>query len=492
MIMGDKHPDETTIELYVLGSSPENEDMVWLEAHLAQCRSCGELHAAIREFYRDLDLETGPGGAPASGLPIPTRHPDSHLRHVPGKRSGDRLPAGRMVETAFPIRMARWIVKHPVISTTTGLGAFGLMILFLLPGPGIFTARRDTNPVNYRVEGVMVSIVNRADSVLMTERVSKSYAAELVNQDDTHSRTAVRILFVDVDGNGTNEFLQVRNPGRPVDIPVSDLLLRSPEKEIPLWRYEPVRRFSFPGKTEGNAPDFLIRTIDAGDYDRDGAMEVYVISVHTHFPSTLARLDAATGAEQGLFVHIGHINIMRAADLDGDGVSELIIGGRNNAYRHAFVAVLDPRHISGRGPATEPYIPDGIPPAAIRSYVLFPRTIVGAGIDDGELSEHVAGIDVNRAENYVRVTVDEYNSTPVHASYTVVFDQAMNPINFQTGSEFDTLADSLDRRGLLPVPVDADYQRSFLTQLLYLRGEEWTTRPLSTRFGQHPDSTRIR
>ena len=35
------------------------------------------------------------------------------------------------------------------------------------------------------------------------------------------------------------------------------------------------------------------------------------------------------------------------------------------------MAVLDPRHISGRGPATEPYIPDGIPPAAIRSYVLF-------------------------------------------------------------------------------------------------------------------------
>ncbi len=492
MNMGEKHPDETTIELYVLGSPPEDEDMAWLAAHLEQCRSCGELHAAIREFYRDLDVETGSGETPPSGLPVPTRQPDSPARRVLRGMSGDGLPAGRMVETAFPIRMARWIVKHPVISTTTGLGAFGLMILSLLPAPGLFTAPADTNPVNYRVEGVMVSIVNRADSVLMTEQVSKSYAAELVNQDDTPSRTPVRMLFADVDGNGRNEFLQVRNPGRPVDIPEADVLLRSLEEETPLWRYAAAKRFTFPGKTEGNAPDFGIRTIDAGDYDQDGVMEVYVLSVHTHFPSTLAKLNAATGAELELFLHIGHITVLQAADLDGDGVSELIIGGRNNAYRQAFVAVLDPRHMSGRGPATDPYLPDGILPAPIRSYVLFPRTIVGAAIDDGELSEHVTGIDVNRAENYLRVTVDEYNSAPVHASYTVVFDRTMNPINFQTGSEFDTLADSLDSRGLLPVPVDPAYQRNFLTNLMYLRGEEWTTRPLSKRFGQYPDPTGAR
>jgi len=481
---GMSHPDEMTVELYVLGSPEAGPGRQKLSEHFEACSSCRQLRDTITLFYRDLEGTPRGSETTARNLPARTRPDTPEVRPSATPVPRDRAQVFRVVETAFPVRAARWIMRHPVASTSATLGVVGMLIFLLLPRTTLFNAA-DTDPANFNVRGLMVQIVNRSDSVLWTEQVNGEYARELERQSEGESSPEVRMLFRDLDGDGTNEILQVMNPGRPAKISAGELLARSSDGGTLLWKYSASRRFNFPERTEGNTPDFGIRTIREGDFDNDGKPEVYVLTAHSHFPTWIAKLDGATGKELALFLHVGHIVRMTSADLDGDGVAELIISGRNNAFRRAFVAVLDPRAISGRGPATGPYFPAGIPPAAIRSYVLFPRTVVGDAIDDGTLIEMASAVDVNTAERYLRVSITETNDLHQRGSFTVVFDRSMNAVNFQTGDDFDLLSDSLRARGRVTGPSGQEYARQYLGGLRYFSGDSWATRTLSPHFGQN-------
>lgn len=69
---------------------------------------------------------------------------------------------------------------------------------------------------------------------------------------------------------------------------------------------------------------------------------------HTWWPSLLLVLDGA-GRRLGSFVHPGQIRSVRALEVAGRPL--VLIGGVSNAFRAAFLAVLDGATVTGHGPA---------------------------------------------------------------------------------------------------------------------------------------------
>jgi hypothetical protein len=67
---------------------------------------------------------------------------------------------------------------------------------------------------------------------------------------------------------------------------------------------------------------------------------------HTGYPSVLLVVDS-TGKPRGEFWHVGHLNVLKALDLDGDGIVKLIAGGVQHGADQAVLIVLDPRNIHG-------------------------------------------------------------------------------------------------------------------------------------------------
>ena len=54
--------------------------------------------------------------------------------------------------------------------------------------------------------------------------------------------------------------------------------------------------------------------------------------------------------------HSGHLNHLQAADLDGNGRTEFVLAGINNARHAATLVVLDEDHFAGA--SQEPETPD--------------------------------------------------------------------------------------------------------------------------------------
>jgi hypothetical protein len=71
--------------------------------------------------------------------------------------------------------------------------------------------------------------------------------------------------------------------------------------------------------------------------------------------------------------HSGHLLSIVCADIDGDGIEEILLAGVNNGYGLATLVILDPRDV--RGASVQPFRQLlGCEPGTEKAVVLFPRT----------------------------------------------------------------------------------------------------------------------
>jgi hypothetical protein len=64
--------------------------------------------------------------------------------------------------------------------------------------------------------------------------------------------------------------------------------------------------------------------------------------------------------------------MLRHHDIDGDGVEELLLGGINDGYNKAFLAVFDPAKVGGYGPVPQEFTPTQASPGTEKYYLMFP------------------------------------------------------------------------------------------------------------------------
>lgn len=104
------------------------------------------------------------------------------------------------------------------------------------------------------------------------------------------------------------------------------------EKGQVKWEFVPGRKVSAP--KEDFSDIYFVTTFQAIPKTGQHASLVIANSVHSRtFPNQVVALDGRTGANLGEYWHSGHLLHLAIADLDGDGVEEILLAGVNNGYK---------------------------------------------------------------------------------------------------------------------------------------------------------------
>jgi hypothetical protein len=467
------HLNETTLELFLLGAKEVESQRGEIESHLRECEGCREQYEDISQFYEGVRSELASREAPSL---IERDLQPIRQRRGAVNRVGDRAAVSQVVETALPVRVARWVIQHPYVASGGTLLAIGMLA-------GLFVSNlrrpkepvKDMNPVSVRLAGEMFLLQNK-----YAETIGELHVGEPTVSD---ARAAERYGytfagFADIDGDERNEVFWARNPETEIDSSAVVYCQRVADIK-PLWAVSIRQRLAFEHPNSVLKGRYRIRRVEVGDYDADGVPEVYVVAYHDWSPSLIRKLDGRTGKELGTYVHAGHINTLSAFDFDGDGRRELLLAGANNGFHSAFVAVLDPRFISGYSQAAEGRIPQGMHPANERAYVLLPMTRAAKAMHPDDYSQ--ARIErMSLTDTSFIAIVDDRVPDPIGDQSAIIyltFEKGLRCISAVPSERYRFLYGELVRGGKIPDQALEEYLQEYIRSFLYWDGERWVNAP---------------
>ena len=237
-----------------------------------------------------------------------------------------------------------------------------------------------------------------------------------------------------------------------------------------LWSFKTGREMKYGGKTY--SADYRIGGLSAEDLDGDGKLEIIVIAVHRpDWPCQLAVLNSE-GKMRGEFWNAGYFSDLVSADLNGDGIKEVLAGGTNNEYGLGCLAAFDAASIRGGSPQENPdfQCPE-LGPGSELFYVLFPRT------------------DVDQADSY---PVDAIVSVELLSNRRIQVKTNLARIYFDFDFNFDSPELIIDhgfilahgkalREGKVNSVLNSEYKKNLLKGIRYWDGDKWSPDPTMSR-----------
>jgi hypothetical protein len=252
------------------------------------------------------------------------------------------------------------------------LGASLAAILALAAAVTQYVARHQRGaPATFRAEFATLTVMDAGGREVFRRTFDKPFATAAYDGYEGQRR----IWFGDIDGDRRTETLFVYLPSE-ANLLGTTLYCFS-DGGAPKWIFTPGRTISDAGGAS-YPPPYVISGISVMDLGAAGGRRIAVTSRHpVHYPNQFVLLDGR-GAVQGEYWHSGHLDYVQLADLDGDGVQEILLAGVNNAYKQATLVVLDSRDFTGASWQGEgsPYQILGYPPGKELAALLFPRTCI--------------------------------------------------------------------------------------------------------------------
>jgi hypothetical protein len=399
--------------------------------------------------------------------------------HIVGARTVEDFIVNRRVSTSryvpFTVHAGRkvWKQRRPV-------AAMVIILLLAIVGK-LWYGPIDKEPADLKFEGETMVVVNRHGDALTEIRVGP----ETVDQANATGGVAA---IADIDGDGNKEVIWGQalrdNPKQ-----VSRIVCQEIRSHTMCWEFPLVRRLEFPNTTDVSDSNFSFRSLLLGDFDNDKRDELLVLANHVNvFPSVILKIDPTNGREKDCYLHIGHLIHIRTADLDGDGILEVLATGVNNAYREACFTVLDPRFIHGHSPLRPSYAVEGYDPGAERTYVRIPMTFVGKAVEQATKNS-ADDVEIWGSTQTMIVHVRDHDYSAYGATLLYHFSFDLSPVSIGTGSDYDKVAQlfidegktDLFPRGTRFEDVKKSYLDRQLRTLLYWDGSEWQNQPVPSR-----------
>lgn len=365
-----------------------------------------------------------------------------------------------------------WKWRRPVAAGL--ILTLGVVVAALLYGP------LDKVPTSFKLEGEHLTVLNQYNQVLERIPVGGETVYSFMDPSQQliqHTPAAI----ADFDGDGIREIVWIEN-GRKNDIFYTVLRCKSIGSPDIRWKFTPEWKISFRNNSDVNSSAFRAIQVLVEDFDGDGRTEVLANFRHEAFPGVVAKIDAITGEEISHYLHIGHFTAMKAHDLNGDGLKEILLCGTNNAFRVACFTVLDPRNISGHSPLTREYEVVGYERGREIGYIRIPRTRVGDQYRAVVKSNVCLGLNIHEADSSISIRMldafipADSPGGPLSAMIWVKLGFDLTCRGIVTGDNYDIVYDDLVEKGKIePIwrfEALEGYERSFL----YLQGEEWVGR----------------
>src|ERR1035437_596466 len=254
-----------------------------------------------------------------------------------------------------------------------------------------------------------------------------------------HRNLIRRCVFADLGDDGKTETLFVHVP---LDFAsVGTALICFDEDGKIRWQFDPGRPIQ--DTRQEYFPPYFISSVNIIPV-KDAGPQILVSSNHyLHNPNQIAMLDPS-GALVSEYWHSGHLYSVLHADLNGDGVEEILLAGVNNGYRLGTLVILDSRSVSGA--SSQPGLQIlGFPPGTEKAVVLFPRTCVSQNAP----YNRVPDLRITRERRIVLAVVEGVSEARNPGVMIYELDFGLNVVNCRPDSHLQEAHRAMELQGVL-------------------------------------------
>ncbi len=456
------HIEKTTLELYVLDAKEVADQRIEIARHLKDCPGCLALFNQISEYYAEVDRLLDEQEQ---------EHPLLVSRRWLGQAKQTTTPlVASKVENALPVRLARLVVLHPVVSSAFGLAA-ALFIAFLLifPRKGL----DDTNPSYARAKDEFLIVYNKEGGELWRKQIGIDYDQEKLRHMEMAYEPSDYLATVDVDGDGKNEV--IGSFGMIGASPLVNAVVAFNADGTERWRYPFHRQMVF--GTQAFADVYFFHRLISGDFDNNGKPEIIAMAIQGgYYPTCIVKLSSIDGTLLGEYWSPGNLLSSDYRDIDGDGYKDLVLAGQNNGYDMASLIVLDPRTISGHSPAPQDFTPKNVPAGTEKYYLLFPRS----DLKEVSTFKRNRAFITMRGGPHLAINVSEKVDS---LWYSIIyhFDDHLRCTGVDGEDSFVGVHQRLEKESRLTKHLGASYYEDLQRSILYWDGDKFVHEPTMNR-----------
>ena len=466
------HCDEHTLELYVTGSGRVRDQRAAIEAHLAECATCSDLVARMREYYAGFHAhlpEVGTGMAANSGA-LARRE----MNVGPAYRRDVRtIP----VERFGPLARAQRFVRHHPVAASAGstfiLGALGLLLYLSWPAQGV---EKNPSYPHYVQDQGLVEIRNAENKPLWDLRAN----ANLTEYGRAPEASVAKYLSIrDLDGDHVNEVITVL-PQNDATYPGS-LRIYDARKNL-LREREFSVEFNYLNRSYVPAIDIGSMLVD--DVVATGRPEIWVTgNSRDRSPGVTIRMDA-TGALLGGYWHFGQLREISCLPSSPGHSKQILLAGTGDAddTTHGItsvIVVLDPAKVTSVGRSTRNpgfHFPVS---EAEEYYIELPTTDMNVALKT--LPAPPQFRDITPTMILVRSSTRPGEDPAGFFEFDFLFDRDMKLLEVKSNNHTDHVRRELLQRGLIRGPIDRAYLDELKSRVRYWDGGQWVKEAVRVR-----------
>ncbi len=336
---------------------------------------------------------------------------------------------------------------------------------------GFLSAREfDNNPVSFELDKTNLKILNKYGVVLWSLVVDKAIEPEM-NLEEVKTR----IRVIDLDGDGVNEVLCTGDFYESWKTTShSSLICLNGDKEE-LWRF--AFRDTVSSPKESNIPgEYGICISDTITINGNKRLLVRANNGPT-YPSALFYIDPVSGQKVSESVwHAGHIEQTGFADVNGDGVRDLVFSASDNAFGIGKIIAVDINISESMIGTREDYMLYGKKPANSLFEIAVPKTDYTEKILKSH-KDRFPGRSIYSDEQGRLSFRTRFSSNKNEAMYLMALNPKTHEIDYFIEGAYKTVRDSLVNAGKLSLPYTdtKEYTDNLKNGVRYKLNGKWLT-----------------
>jgi hypothetical protein len=217
----------------------------------------------------------------------------------------------------------------------------------------------DENPqrIDYTEKGYVIK--NKLNEVLWEKPAKKNLETQ------NESLLERNHLILDYENDGFTEVL--------ISDDITENLILYTHHGIPIWKF----KFSFDGLQNSDLSFtndfFATKPVGVIKFNNRNKL-IGITKHHPYYPTAVHHVDLLSGKiVNNILWHGGEITGAVLADIDSDGIDELVCAGINNGLESAVVFAIETDKINGQSPSSVASSFRDIPIADFKHYILLPK-----------------------------------------------------------------------------------------------------------------------
>jgi len=311
-------------------------------------------------------------------------------------------------------------------------------------------------PVDYRIETSTVIATDDEGREAWRHKFPERLAKTAYEGEPAVRRCA----FADIDDDGGVETLFVYVP---LDFAsIGTVLYCFAEDGRVKWQFVPGKAIK--DTRQEYFPPYFISNVKVIPVEKSCTRILVSSNHYLHNPNQIAMLDE-DGTLVSEYWHSGHLYAVAHADLNNDGVEEILLAGVNNGYRLATLVIFDARNVSGASsqPGRQIF---GFPPGTEKAVVLFPRSCVSKNAPYNRTME----LRITREQRIVLAVCEGVSEQRNPGVMIYELDYGLRVVNCRPDSHLYEAHRALELQGLLDHSWTEDENKRLRSQVIVKGG----------------------